>query len=326
MKKNNEEELNKVKTDLMVANARIKNLEEECQKKDEEIQSHKSVIDDKVKEVDSKTEFTSILQGRVNTLEEEKVEKDRTLNRYTEMMNKMHKEVKWLKENEMNLNDINLKKENDDLNMKLKQGKELVKKGAKRIDELEAGKKKAEENVADMSVKLGEEMNLRAEAESDYIKATNLIANLKELLEKNNEKNRKTNNTEERMKKPVHNYVENKENENQEKCLWFEDHGKCKFGDRCFKIHPDKVCKYFEAVEDCPLGTKCLELHVKNWKKSMNQDQGKSDCTYWLRGSCKFSDEECFLKYDIQKKGMLIKKKEKQSNNEAALKEEMNFF
>ena len=68
----------------------------------------------------------------------------------------------------------------------------------------------------------------------------------------------------------------------QERCSFLDKPGGCKKGDRCRFMHPEK-----EAPR-----------------------AGKQDCSFWMAGSCKFSDEECTKSHDPTKKGSKGKKRD----------------
>ena len=65
----------------------------------------------------------------------------------------------------------------------------------------------------------------------------------------------------------------------------------CRFGDKCFNIHPSNYCKLAINGEVCSLGRSCLSLHPRRV------------CRYWRNGFCKKSEEECGLYHDSSLKG-----------------------
>ena len=75
-------------------------------------------------------------------------------------------------------------------------------------------------------------------------------------------------------------------------CFFFENTGKCKYGESCFKRHPTEVCEYFSKCGKCPEGDTCPKLHKRGTQE---------DCPFWMSGFCKFSN--CGKVHDPKKKG-----------------------
>ena len=294
----NNQKIEDLKVELRATRGRVSILQEENEQKVKDIIELQEGMEKLKKDFEVKEDLCNITIAKNHSLEIDNIEKNRIIEKYTNIMKKMHVEVKQLKEEKgqgQHSADV------EDLKKKLKKSNESLKSKTKELDEVNKENKALEKNVAEFRSKLSDEINGRAKVESDYIRATKVSKHLEEICRKKglwDDGNEKENDNgvdreeERRRKRTLSPGSVN------EKCRQFEEYGKCRFGKECFRIHPEKMCRFFSRMGECQQGNACPDIHRKEDTKS------EKDCTFWLRGQCRFSKEECFNRHDPSKKGM----------------------
>ena len=84
------------------------------------------------------------------------------------------------------------------------------------------------------------------------------------------------------------------------KCRDFEKSGFCRRSESCAFLHPSIRCQSF-LTTGCK-NTQCTDSHYVAGRVSTSKEN-KGDCSYWMDGHCRYSEERCGRNHDQAKKG-----------------------
>ena len=262
--------------------------EEEREALLKEIQDLKELVKEKNNDLVIKDDALKILQGEKNSIEDENGGLKNQVNdlevKLIDLRTEYEKVGKYAEKMKAMIETRKGGKENDEL-------KERIKKLNTSITTKNKENSEANKKIKDLTDEMEKESNLKNRAEVETNRVTELMKLYKELLDK--ERNAKTDgNVETRITQNV-----------QPKCRTFNKWGSCPRGDSCSFFHPLTKCQTFLNGK-CDKGDECREAHaVGRERTSPMRMESKSDCSYWLDGWCRFSEEKCGRKHELTKKG-----------------------
>ena len=143
-----------------------------------------------------------------------------------------------------------------------------VKKLSEEIKEKNRKQEDYEKRMTDLMKKFGEETNLRAKAEAEVVRANKMIDYLHEIIEQ--------------KKEPI-------------------GHGAIAAEASKRKSFIIPRCLDQDKPTGCPFRDTCRYIHDEGRQEA--KIQKTEDCSFWLEGSCRFTDQACRFVHDIKKKG-----------------------
>ena len=249
--------------------AKIEQLIKTMEERETEVAEVKSKLEEKEK---TWIDLEMIRQGTINSLEEEKKVMTSRLQRYTEAVPPMIKELHKMRQAENESEKTNTKTELNKLKKTLKESEEKIEKLTMEKTFFESEAKRNGRIVDNLSSLLQlEREGVEAPratvapwetAPTTYATATAAPATT--------------------TKTSLNNGVEEKETRYPDKKCYKFERGQCK-ARSCSFLHPTALCQEFSRSGVCR-ERDCLDLHL---------GQHKGDCYFWKQGSCKFAENEC---------------------------------